>query len=107
MKEGYIQYNLVSKLIVGVGDVQFHSTNFAFKFFSLNSINGLECPRYAAGFWGSFGKPLWASGWRIREANVGLEAPVAFFFPLSSCLLSVAGESVRLFLCFLFVQHKL
>ena len=29
MEEGYIEYNFVSKLIVGVGDVQFYSTNFA------------------------------------------------------------------------------
>ena len=40
MEEGYIQYNFVSELIVGVGDVQFFSTNFAFELFSLNSIQG-------------------------------------------------------------------
>ena len=34
----------------------------------------------------------------------GRRPPVAFFLPLSSGSLSVAGESVRIFFCFLFVQ---
>ena len=42
MQEGYIQYNFVSELIVGVGDVQFYSTNFASEFFSLNSLQCLK-----------------------------------------------------------------
>ena len=45
---------------------------------------------------GESARPIW-----------GLRPPVAFYLPLSSCLLSVAGELVRLFFNFLFVQHKL
>jgi len=33
--------------------------------------------------------------------------PLASYLPLSSCLRSVAGESVKLFFCFMFVQRKL
>ena len=45
---------------------------------------------------GESARPIW-----------GLRPPVAFYLPLSSCLPSVAGESVWLFFWFLFVQHKL
>ena len=38
---------------------------------------------------------------------LGWRPPIAFYLPLSSCLLSVAGELVRLFFSFLFVQHNL
>ena len=41
------------------------------------------------------------------ESARPIQTPVAFFLPLSSCLLSVAGESVRLFFCFMFVKRKL
>ena len=55
MEEGYIQYNFVSKLIVGIGDVQLYSTNFAPELFSLNSIQGLKmsplCSRLLGLFW--------------------------------------------------------
>ena len=55
MEEGYIQYNLVSKLIVGVSDVQLYSTNFAFEFFSFNAIQGLKisslCSRLLGHCW--------------------------------------------------------
>ena len=52
--------------------------------------------RYSRLLGGESARPI--SGWR---------APVAFFLPVSSCLISVAGESVTLLFCFLFVQHKL
>ena len=42
MEEGYIHYNFVFKLIMGVGHVQFYSTDFASEFFSLSSIQGLK-----------------------------------------------------------------
>ena len=108
MVEAYIHYNFVSKLIVGVGHVQFSSPKFAPEFFCLNFIKrsknvplmqqafGALLVRFSGLLGGESAMPIW--GWR---------PPLAFSLSLSSCLLSVAGESVRLFFCFLFVQHKL
>ena len=49
------QVHFVSKLIVGVGDVQYYSTKFASEFFSSNSIQGLKtsslCSRLLGLFW--------------------------------------------------------
>ena len=55
MEGGYNEYNFVSILIVGVGDVQFYSMNFASEVFSLNSIRGLKtsllCSKILGLFW--------------------------------------------------------
>ena len=52
--------------------------------------------RYSGLLGGELAIPIW-----------GLGPPIAFVLPLSTGLLSVAGESMRVFFCFLFVQHKL
>ena len=79
MEEGYIQYNFVSKLIVGVGDVQFYSTNFASEFFSLNSIQGLKmsplCSRLLGLFWsGTLG--FWVAN---QRGQFGAGGPLLHF----------------------------
>ena len=48
--------------------------------------------RYSGLLGGELAMPIW-----------GLGPPLAFFLPLSTGLLSVAGESMGLFFCFLFV----
>ena len=79
MEEGSVQFNFVSKLIVGVGDVQFFSTNFLPEFFSLNSIQCLKtsplCRRLSGLFWsGTLG--FWAAN---QRGQFGAGGPLLHF----------------------------